>query len=152
MATGTIHSPTRELRGLQLYHERVGTAVPHADARNLLESWRAEPAARVVAEEHGFVRRIAATDLMCALQDCGAERVALLPRPGDFVAIGTPLAVRFALAWSPRPSPQPRYGRESSSGARDSQREIWQPSERESVASTRRPATLPVTRARCGPP
>lgn len=74
-----------------LYPEGTGTAVPDADADALLASWRTDQAGRIVAKRPGFVQRVELDDLPGRL-DAGAQRVAILVCPGDFVSIETPVA------------------------------------------------------------
>lgn len=57
-----------------------------------MERWRTEPPGRLFAERPGFVQRVASEDLIQALRGSGAERVVVLSRPGDLVALDTVLA------------------------------------------------------------
>jgi len=75
-----------------LYPERFGTAIPDADGPAALERWRTEPPGRLFAERPGFVQRVASEDLIRVLRGSGAERVVVLSRPGDLVALDTVLA------------------------------------------------------------
>ncbi|MEJ7787744.1 MAG: DUF2254 domain-containing protein [Solirubrobacteraceae bacterium] len=92
-----------------LYPERIGGDVEEEeDGRELVARWRRDPGGRVDAQHDGFVRRVTVTQLLRAARDAGAERVAVLVRPGDFVAVGALLAEVWPAAAAERCRPAVR--------------------------------------------
>jgi uncharacterized membrane protein len=71
-----------------LYPERFGEPVEDAHADALRESWRAQPAGRLLPERPGYVQRVGVDDLVGRLGH-EVERLAVLVCPGDFVSVET---------------------------------------------------------------
>ncbi len=91
-----------------LYPERVGRPVEEEDGRELLARWQREASGRVEAAHDGFVRRVTVTELVRSARDAGAERVVIVVRPGDFVAVGALLAEVWPAAAAERCRPAVR--------------------------------------------
>jgi len=71
-----------------LYPDRYGVALHEGADDDLLDAWRAQPAAAVVPPRPGYVQRVGLDDLVDNLPD-EVERVAVLVCPGDFVSVET---------------------------------------------------------------
>ena len=74
------------------YPEPVGEAAEIEDAGALVTDWHAEEPGRVLPDRPGFVARVAVDDAAADLRACGVERLVILARPGDFVALDVPIA------------------------------------------------------------
>ena len=89
--TATIAHDTLE-RTEVLYAEPYGEPLADVPWTQALDAWRAQaPGGQVLPSRPGYVQRVALDHLATRLGQ-GAERVAILVCPGDFVSIETPIA------------------------------------------------------------